>query len=735
MAVVGNVAGAMLPLVLGRVVDGGLEHGLDRGLWLGCAVFFAVGMVQVGANVWGHRLEVENWLRAAFASSQLVGHHVTRTGDAITDELPTGEVVATVASDALRTGEVFSILPRLVGGIVAYLTLAAVLLTTSVPLGLLVLVGLPVVVAVLSLMVGPLQRRQSAQREAIGRLTTLGADTVSGLRVLRGIGGEEVFAGRYREQSQIVRRAGVGVARTQSLLDALQTLLPGLFLAAVVWAGAHLAVSGEISAGQLVSFYGFAAYLSQPLWTASEAIRVTTRAVVGARRIIKVLSVPAAGSGSVPSGVPSPAPDEELVDEVSGLVVRPGQTVALVSDDPDETARIALRLGRLDPDRRALAGTRATGAGDKTATGSAAPGTAVAGTAGAGTLVTGTLVTDTAGAGTSTPGMTGTSAASNTSVASDVPVSHVRWGRAMLRELGLAEVRERVVVAESTSHLFTGVLAEELDVRGGADREALLGAMAVADAADVLDSVPGGLDGDVEEKGRSLSGGQRQRVALARALLTEAEVLVLIEPTSAVDAHTEARIATRLADARRGRTTVLVTASPLVLGAVDDVALVVDGRVVGRGTHVDLLHADDEVGHLYRAVVSRSGESGDGTGGTGDTGGARDSDVPLASRPTPGHPTQASQSRQARQADQPGQASQATQPTQPSQPGQASQATQPSQASQATQPSQASQASQASQPAEASQAAEASGDDDLAASTESAQPTSPEEVRREASRR
>jgi ABC-type lipopolysaccharide export system ATPase subunit len=84
-------------------------------------------MVQVGTNVWGHRLDVENWLRAAFASSQQVGHHVTRTGDAVTDELPTGEVVATVASDALRMGEVYAILPRLVGGIAAYLVLGAVL--------------------------------------------------------------------------------------------------------------------------------------------------------------------------------------------------------------------------------------------------------------------------------------------------------------------------------------------------------------------------------------------------------------------------------------------------------------------------------------------------------------------------------------------------------------------------------------------------------------------------------
>ena len=573
VAVVGNVAAALLPWQLGRVVDDGLGDGLSAALWLGCLGVLALGMVQVGTNVWGHRLEVENWLRAAFASSQQVGHHVTRTGDAVTDELPTGEVVATVATDALRMGEVYAIVPRLVGGIAAYLVLGAVLLSTSVPLGLLVLLGLPVVVAALSLLVRPLQRRQSEQREATGRLTTLGADTVSGLRILRGIGGEEVFAGRYRAQSQRVRAAGVRVSQTQSLLDALQTLLPGLFLAVVVWAGARLAISGDITPGQLVAFYGFAAFLTQPLWTASEAIRVVTRAVVGARKIIRVLSVPVAGSDDPATPAPSPAPGEALVDEVSGLVVRPGRITALVGADPDETARLALRLGRLGPQRHG-------GPDDED-------------------------VTRTGDEGPRAAGGEGTAPAPRDAAAGPA-LSRVRWGRTLLAELGLAEVRERVVVAESTPHLFTGLLADELDVRGGADRDALLEAMRVADAGDVLDSVPGGLDGHVEEKGRSLSGGQRQRVALARALLTGAEVLVLVEPTSAVDAHTEARIARRLADARRGATTVVVTASPLVLDVVDEVALVAGGRVVATGTHRDLVTARDATGATYRSVVSRA---------------------------------------------------------------------------------------------------------------------------------
>ena len=545
------VSQAALPYLLGRLVDGGLDEGMSRALLNGCLLLLAVGLVQVVANVVGHRLDVENWLRAAFRTSQLVGYHVSRTGDAVTAELPTGEVVATVASDSLRVGEVFYVLARFVGGLVAYVAVAFLLLRSSTTLGVAVLVGLPTVAAVLALLVRPLQKRQAAQREASGRLTTLGADTVSGLRILRGIGGEDVFTERYREQSQTVRRAGVRVAHTQSLLDALQTLLPGLFLAAVVWFGARLAITGEITPGQLVTFYGYAAFLTEPLTAATQAVQVFSRAVVGVRKILRVLQIPATGADLDPltavtgahvagptqrTGTP---PDAELADEASGVVLRAGRVTALVSADPDETARIATRLGLLGREH----------------------------------------VDDGA---------------------------DVRLGGVTLRDLGLTEVRRRIVVAESTPQLFTGILREELDVRGHAGADALHKALLVADAGDVLEALPGGLDGEMAEKGRSLSGGQRQRVALARALLIEPEVLLLVEPTSAVDAHTEARIAERLVAARAGRTTAIVTASPLVLDRVDEVVLVADGRVVATGTHRGLLDRGPTGSPAYRAVVSRA---------------------------------------------------------------------------------------------------------------------------------
>jgi ABC-type bacteriocin/lantibiotic exporter with double-glycine peptidase domain len=174
----------------------------------------------------------------------------------------------------------------------------------------------------------------------------------------------------------------------------------------------------------------------------------------------------------------------------------------------------------------------------------------------------------------------------------------VRWGCTSLDDVPVAAVRERVVVSDTEPHLFSGPLREAL---GGSNDEQRLAAIHVASALDVLEAIEHGLDGELEERGRALSGGQRQRVSLARAILRDPEVLVLVEPTSAVDAHTEARIAERLVAHRRGRTTVLVTASPLMLDRADTVLLLEHGVVTASGRHHDLLRSQP----AYRDVVLR----------------------------------------------------------------------------------------------------------------------------------
>ena len=170
-----------------------------------------------------------------------------------------------------------------------------------------------------------------------------------------------------------------------------------------------------------------------------------------------------------------------------------------------------------------------------------------------------------------------------------------------LSRMPLATVRDHVLVSDATPQVFAGTLREAIDPWGDLSRADAERALHTASADDVFDALPGGWQGELDERGRGLSGGQRQRLVLMRALAADPDVLVLVEPTSAVDAHTEARIAERLAAHRAGRTTVVMTASPLMLHHADVVVLLVDGHVVARGTHADLATRSA----AYRDVVIR----------------------------------------------------------------------------------------------------------------------------------
>jgi len=371
----------------------------------------------------------------------------------------------------------------------------------------------------------PLHRRQSAQRALAGDMATYANDIVAGLRVLRGVGGEDVFVARYRERSQRVRAAGYRVATVDSLLDAAQILLPGIFVVLVTWLGARFAIEHVITPGQLVAFYGYAAFLVLPLSTGTEAADKFTRGLVAAGRVKAVLDIePEHTDPSDPATLPEgPA---ELAD--GDIRIPAGRLTVVVATGTPTAAQLADRLGRYAP--------------------------------------------------------------------AEVTVRGVR-----LDALPLAEVRRRILVSDTDSRLFAGRLRDQLDPTGTRAEREIAAALDAASATDILDGLPDGLDTEVEERGRSFSGGQRQRLVLARALLADPEALVLVEPTAAVDAHTEARIAARLADHRAGRTTVVFSESPLLADRADTVLFVRDGALAAAGRHTDLIATDA----AYRAAVLR----------------------------------------------------------------------------------------------------------------------------------
>ncbi|RFS84772.1 ABC transporter ATP-binding protein [Actinomadura spongiicola] len=523
LGVIWMLSQALMPAAIGRAIGDGIVAKDERALLAWGGVLLALGVVQAVTGVLRHRSAVYNWLAAAYRTLQLVTRQATRLGGTLPKRLSAGEVVSVGLSDVSHIGDTLDIVARGSGAIVAIVVVAGILLSTSPPLGLIVLVGVPLILALAAPLLRPYRDRELEHRELVGELSTHATDVVAGLRVLRGIGGEALFSGRYRAESQRVRAAGVAAARAETRLSGAEVLLPGLLIALVTWGGARFAVNGTIGVGELVAFYGYAVFLIVPLKTLGEAAGKITKGLVAAGRVTTLLNL----DPELPdTGTARPDADADLIDLESGLVVRPGRFTAVAAAEPRDAQALADRLGRWTP-------------------------------------------------------------------------GEVDFGGAALHDV--ADVRKRILVAVNEDRLFSGTLAACLAPDGDpeADRAVLESAIHAACAEDVVAS--SGLDAHVAEAGREFSGGQQQRLRLARALAADPDVLVLVEPTSAVDAHTEARIADRLGPARAGRATVVCTTSPLMLDRADHVAFVQDGRVVAEGAHRDLVKTEPR----YAATVTR----------------------------------------------------------------------------------------------------------------------------------
>lgn len=529
------------PLTVGLAVQAVVDRSGGR-LALAGALTALLGVLTAVGDAMLHRAAVTNWITAAARIQQLLSRKTAELGSLLTRRVAAGEVVAVSTGDVEKIGWFVEALSRFLAAATVLVVISVGLLLYLPSLGVLVAVAMPF----LALSVLPLlpraTRRADVQREKGGRATELASDTVAGLRVLRGIGGEELFLDRYRRASQEVREAAVHSARMWSLISAVQVLLPGVLLLALVVYGASLARDGRIEVGQLVTVYSAATLTLFPLRHFEEIAMAYSFSRPSAQRAVRVLSL---SRNTRPATVDT-VPSGDLYDPLTGLLAPRGRFTAVVVGDPDEAGRLAERLGGHAQ--------------------SEAPDTDAA-----------------------------------------EPPS-VLLGGVPLDELERGAARTAVLVQDKDPVLLSGTLRELLDVPSSGKVEAAA-ALSAAQCDDVLaalaqaspepDREP--LDTRITERGRSLSGGQRQRLALARSLLTDPDTLVLDEPTSAVDSHTEARVAAGVKALRQDRTTVVFSSSPLLLDLADRVALVHGGSVVAVGTHRELMRTEER----YRAVVTR----------------------------------------------------------------------------------------------------------------------------------
>ncbi|MFI6015586.1 ABC transporter transmembrane domain-containing protein [Streptomyces sp. NPDC051243] len=517
---------AATPYLLSRAVDEGLAPGDYAALAAWTGVLAGVHVFNAWLSIMRHRTMTRLRMDALFRTIKVLVRQSVRLGAALPRRVGAGEVVTIGVGDVQTISGSLTVIGPGFGAVVAYLAVAVVLVSVSVPIAVVVLLGMPAITVLVGPLLGRLQGTETEYRERQSVLTARISDLAGGLRVLNGLGGKDLVADAFRRDSQRLRAQGYRVGAVTSWVQALGLGLPTLFLAVVTWLAARLAAQGAITVGELVSVYGYVAVLVRPVAFFVECGYQVSRGLVAARRVVRLLRLePMEDTGTRDA----PAEPAALDDPESGVRVLPGRLTALAAAQPADAAGVVDRLGRYVP-------------------------------------------------------------------------SAATWGGIPLADIALPQLRARILVADHESDLFAGTLRELVAGHADRDEPAIARAVHTAVAEDIVRGLPDALDTPIDAQGRNLSGGQRQRVRLVRALLADPEILLAVEPTSALDAHTEARVAERLHRARQGRTTVVTSTSPLVLDQADTVHYLVDGKVAATGTHRELL--DGEPG--YRALVARN---------------------------------------------------------------------------------------------------------------------------------
>lgn len=520
-----QAAEAAVPVAIGLAIDRAVatSDGAALGRWIALLVLLFAVLSAAGCTAvyLSDRAvaDADHDLRLAIA-----GRTLDHRGGADTVGRP-GELVSLATVDTERVAQAADVAVVAAGAVVGTVGGAVVLLATSVRLGLVVLVGLPVVLGVIRLLIGPLEDRSEDEVEAVAETAAAATDLMVGLRVLKGLGGERAALARYRRASQDARGHALAAGRLRGGYEGITAGLSGLFLVLVAWVGGRLATAGDITVGELIAAVGLTEFLAGPLNSAASATADLAEARASARRVAELLAAPARVEDG-PARLPAPLRGDLAVRALSsgslrGLTfeVAAGELVGIVAPEPADA----------------------------------------------------------------------TSLLSCLSVTAPPESGEVSLDGVALHRLPLDDARAAVLVAHHDAVLFEGTVHDNVTVASAGDPTA---ALAASCADESIRAVPGGAAGEVGERGRALSGGQRQRIALARALATNAPVLVVHDPTTAVDSVTEHRIAAGLRQVRAGRTTVMVTTSPALLAAADRVVFVRDGAVAAVARHSDLAAGD-----------------------------------------------------------------------------------------------------------------------------------------------
>ncbi|BCL23117.1 ABC transporter ATP-binding protein [Streptomyces tuirus] len=552
VAILASCVGLVIPLVLKWMVDGPIAHRDPAGVWLGALYLLLLGFTE--ALLFGlRRLLVARPLSHVEASMRAALYgHLQRLPVAFHDRWASGQLLSRATTDLmlLRQFLAFPLTFLLVNG-VTILVGVVIMLLQDWTLGLVILgpaIPLMVTCMVFERRYAKLARRAQDQ---VGDLTTVVEESVLGIRIIKGFGRHRSQARAFRDLSQTLRGTELRKARLLATIWGVIVTLPEVAIGAALVVGVVQVADGALSAGTLVAFLSTALALRWPVESMGFLLAMSQEAATATERYFEVMDEEVEDATTAP-GTASTTGTGQSGDR--GLRFH-----AVGFRYPDAPAGTPPVLQHIDLHIR--------------------PGESMA--------------------------LVGATGSGKTTLTALIPrLYELTSGRITLDGVDITELsgqalRAKVAVAFEEPTLFSAAVGDNVlmgarDTAGKADLER---ALAVAQA-DFVHALPQGTDTQVGEQGLSLSGGQRQRLALARAVVGQPEFLVLDDPLSALDVHTEAAVEAALRQVLADTTALIVAHRPSTVLLADRVALLSGGRIAAVGTHHELLRTNAEYAHL-----------------------------------------------------------------------------------------------------------------------------------------
>jgi ABC-type multidrug transport system fused ATPase/permease subunit len=536
--------GVLIPFLVGRTVDE-IRAG-ETDLWPLAIAIAIAGLLRLAFSVVRRLVAGRVSLGVEYDLRNRMYRHLQSLELAFFDSQQTGQLMSrsTVDLQAVRFFLGYGLIFILQSAVTIVIA-AAVMVAVNPTLAAVTLAPTPFVIAV-AFRYGRLNRPAAQEvQQRIAELTAEAEENVSGVAVVKAFAQEARQLARFRRAVGRVFEQSMVSTRLRAFFSPLIGFLPTLGLAGLLVVGGRQAVSGAISVGDFVAFYGYVVMLTSPMRMLGIALGMAQRAVASGARVFELLDrQPRLVAPEEPTPLPSGGGRLEL--RGASFAYDGGEPVLRDVDLPVEAGRTIAVVGP-------------TGSG-------------------------------------------------KTTIAALIPRLYDATEGAVLvhgadvRGLDPAELRGQIALVTDDAFLFSATLRENIAyARPGASDEEIERAARRAGLWEFVEALPDGLETRVGERGITISGGQRQRVAIARALLAEPRILILDDATSSVDATTESKIKESLREAMRGRTTVIIAHRLSTIALADEVVVLDEGRVAARGTHEELL----ERSPLYREIVER----------------------------------------------------------------------------------------------------------------------------------